>query len=383
LNIDEKKKTIRVQSGTTWKQVQDAADPYGLAVKVMQSSNIFTVGGSLSVNAHGRDVRYGPLIETVNSFRLLTAEGEIVNVSREENAELFYSVIGGYGLFGIILDVDLQLTDNVVYEENHHVMDFINYPEFLKAQVLGNPNTHLHIARLSTAPSTFLTDMYATNYTELKDPSNQLVQEAAFALKEEEKSIKRNKLLLDLARNSDWGKERFWDLQKAFYRPDKRGFLSRNNAMGPDILFLEYESDEDTDILQEYFIPMDRFVPFVDGIREIIQENNLNVFNITVRYLPKNKEAILSYSNEDMLALVLLINHELSEKERKRVEQTTQKLVDAALTFGGTYYLPYQLYPTRQQLENAYPKFEEFSRLKLKYDPEEMFKNNFYERYAK
>nr|WP_234410363.1 FAD-dependent oxidoreductase [Caldalkalibacillus mannanilyticus] len=62
LSLDVENKRIRVQSGATWEQIQDYINPYGLSIKVMQSSNIFTVGGSLSANAHGRDVRYGPLL---------------------------------------------------------------------------------------------------------------------------------------------------------------------------------------------------------------------------------------------------------------------------------------------------------------------------------
>ena len=85
LELDEDRKTITVQSGTTWKQIQNFINPYGLSIKVMQSSNIFTVGGSLSSNVHGRDPKYGTIIETIDSFRLLTADGHIKKVSRTEN----------------------------------------------------------------------------------------------------------------------------------------------------------------------------------------------------------------------------------------------------------------------------------------------------------
>src|SRR5262249_23070035 len=54
--IDTTGPTIIVQSGATWDEVQRAIAPHGLAIKVMQSSNIFTVGGTLSANAHGRDL---------------------------------------------------------------------------------------------------------------------------------------------------------------------------------------------------------------------------------------------------------------------------------------------------------------------------------------
>ncbi|HEY7976049.1 MAG TPA: FAD-dependent oxidoreductase, partial [Ktedonobacterales bacterium] len=55
--------TVTVGPGATWKQVQAALSPHGRAVRVMQDSNIFTIGGSLSVNVHGKDSHYGSLIE--------------------------------------------------------------------------------------------------------------------------------------------------------------------------------------------------------------------------------------------------------------------------------------------------------------------------------
>jgi FAD/FMN-containing dehydrogenase len=67
LHLDQNTKVITVESGVTWGQIQDYVNPYGLAVEVQQSSNIFTVGGSLGVNAHGRDPRFGPVIETVRA----------------------------------------------------------------------------------------------------------------------------------------------------------------------------------------------------------------------------------------------------------------------------------------------------------------------------
>jgi decaprenylphospho-beta-D-ribofuranose 2-oxidase len=381
LDINKEEKTIRVQSGATWKQVQEAANDHGLSVKVMQSSNIFTVGGSLSVNAHGRDVRFGPMIETINSFRLLTADAQILNVSREENPHLFRAAIGGYGLLGLILDIDIQLTDDVVYEVRHHPMDYTQYPEYFTNEILGNKNTHLHIARLSTAPSSFLTEMYASNYTQVTNAPD-LLKEASASLNEEE-NIQRNKIVLGLARRSGWGKERIWELQKVLYSPGKVEYMRRNNAMRPEVLFLEYFSEKDTDLLQEYFIPVAQFVPFVDEMRHILREDKMNVFNITVRYVPQNQEAMLSYAHEDMFAVVLLINHGLSEAERKKAALTTQKLVDAVLKLHGTYYLPYQLYPTDEQFHQSYPHADAFFRLKLQHDPKQMFMNRFYERYYK
>lgn len=113
LKVDKEKKIVTVQSGAIWDDIQKAINPKGLAIQVMQASPVFTVGGSISANAHGRDPNFGTLIESVENLRLLKSTGEIVNLSRKENQELFSLVFGGLGLFGVILEVDLRLTDNV------------------------------------------------------------------------------------------------------------------------------------------------------------------------------------------------------------------------------------------------------------------------------
>ena len=49
LDFDAEAKTIRVEGGATWRDIQEHVDPHGLSVQIMQSYANFTVGGSLSV----------------------------------------------------------------------------------------------------------------------------------------------------------------------------------------------------------------------------------------------------------------------------------------------------------------------------------------------
>ena len=116
IRLDKTAKIATVQSGATWAQVQRLIDQDGLAVQAMQSINIFTVGGALSVNAHGIAHRPGPLASTVRSFRIMLSTGEIKTATPNENSELFRLALGGYGLFGVILDAGIQLVDNEMYQ---------------------------------------------------------------------------------------------------------------------------------------------------------------------------------------------------------------------------------------------------------------------------
>ncbi len=376
LSFDAVKKVIRVQPGVTWEQVQTYAKPYGCAVKVMQASNIFTVGGSLGPNIHGNDPNYGPIIETVRSFHLMKADGSIINVSREENPELFGLVIGGYGLFGVIVDADLELTSDMIYKMTSEAMDYKEYPEYFKVRVLGNRAVGLHSAKLSNAPSSLLREVVITDYTVTGK-----VDESLFTL-QEEKDVIRNKFFLGLSRTFDWGKNLRWFLQKRLVaKVGAVEYVSRNNAMRPIVKFLDYSWPNDTDILQEYFIPVDKFSVFVDGLRKIIKEDQVNLLSVTIRYVPTDKQSFLSYAKNDCFAVVLYINQKLDKKRGQMAQAWTRKMVDLSLSYGGTYYLPYQLYPSREQVRRSYPEFDQFIEKKRVYDPQELFVNQFYERY--
>ncbi len=377
LNLDKENKIITVQSGVTWEDIQTYINPYNLSIEVMQSSNIFTVGGSLSVNAHGRDPNYGSIIETVISFRLLLANGTIINVNRRENPELFSLVIGGYGLFGVILDVDLELTENVAYEKHTELMEYTEYPEFFLDNVRNKKDVGLHFARLSIVKDDlFLRETYVTTYYKTDNSS------IDWNLKSEN-NIFRDKFFYGLSRKYDWGKELRWKLQKDLVdKPGEIEFVSRNNAMRPPIKFLEYYSSSNTDILQEYYIPSNNFINFTDDLRKIVIENDINLLSTTIRYIPENNESYLSYSKNDYFAFVLAINQGLSEKEVKKAEKWTQELVNVSISNGGTYYLTYQLYPTQEQIRVVYPEIDRFFDKKKEYDSNQIFMNKFYSKYA-
>lgn len=379
LKVNKEEKLITVQSGATWADIQEAVNPYGLSIKTMQAPNIFTVGGSMSVNVHGRDIRYGPLIESIRGFRFMNAEGEILNVSRTENQELFRLVNGGYGLFGIILDVDIELTEDVLYKAVYEWIDYRNYPQYFKEKVLANSEIDMHNSRISVAPNHFLTEMYVTNYF-LAEEGKDL---GAYNELQDEKFVRRNKFAFGLSRNLDWGKNFVWYVQKQAFKAGKEEWISRNNVMRPEVRFLDYEGKNDTDILQEYFVPVDDFPVFIDRLRDILANNELNVLNITVRYVPANEDAYLSYAKEDMFALVFLINQRTSDKEIEKTGKVVRKIIDAALELDGTYYLPYYHYPTKMQMKEAYPKTDLFFEKKREFDPQERFMNQFYEEYGR
>src|SRR5437868_3321526 len=87
VSLDPENKTVRVQTGMRWRDLQNIIDPHDLSVKIMQSYANFTIGGALSVNAHGRYVALGPLVNSVRRIQLILPGGLETEVSPTQDAE--------------------------------------------------------------------------------------------------------------------------------------------------------------------------------------------------------------------------------------------------------------------------------------------------------
>jgi hypothetical protein len=64
-------------------------------------------------------------------------------VSRTTEPELFYAAIGGYGLFGVILEVELSLTSNEMYRFDRRIIDITDFPTIFANEVDGSDNYRL------------------------------------------------------------------------------------------------------------------------------------------------------------------------------------------------------------------------------------------------
>ena len=174
MSLNETTGILTVGAGAVWSDVQRFLDARGRAVLVMQSDNMFSVGGTLSVNAHGWQPRRPPIASTVESFRLMLPSGEIRNCSRAENRDLFRGALGGYGLLGVILDARLQTTRNVLYRRSAVFMPSTQYAKAFERRVAGNRDVGLAYGRLSVDRARLLTDSALYVYEPAPNPPAKL-----------------------------------------------------------------------------------------------------------------------------------------------------------------------------------------------------------------
>jgi len=167
LAFDSTAKTITVQPGIRWRQIQERIDPANLSVRIMQTYSNFTVGGSLSVNVHGRYVGLGPLILSVRSIKVVLADGTLVEASPTKNPEIFFGAIGGYGGIGVIVEATLDLADNVRVKRQDRTMPITRYHEWFLRNVRDSAGVVFHNADIY--PDAYET-VNAVSYVRTDDP---------------------------------------------------------------------------------------------------------------------------------------------------------------------------------------------------------------------
>jgi FAD/FMN-containing dehydrogenase len=102
-------RTVRVEAGCTWGEVNDALQPYELAaaggfVSITGVSGL-TLGGGLGWLVR----KYGPALDNLISTRVVLADGRVVTASASENADLFWALRGGGGNFGIVTEFEFKV----------------------------------------------------------------------------------------------------------------------------------------------------------------------------------------------------------------------------------------------------------------------------------
>jgi FAD/FMN-containing dehydrogenase len=373
LRLDEGKKTITVQPGITWRDVQEYIDPYNLSVRIMQTYSNFTVGGSLSVNVHGRYIGEGPLIKSVESIKLVLANGRELVASRDVNSDLFYGAIGGYGGIGVITEATLSLTENVKIERKTTLMPVDEYKEYFFKKIRGDSNVVFHNG-----------DLYPPDYKEVLEVSWYKTDKP---LTHEERIIARNieynwgPKAAEFVANYDIGKSIRKNIIDPIYYSNER-VVWRNWEASYDVAELEPESrTEKTYVLREYFIPVENFDSFIPVMKNIFNRNNANIINVSIRHAHPAPENYLSWARKEVFAFVVYYQQGTDQPSIENVKKWSIEMIDAVIEAGGTYYLPYQIFASNEQFAKAYPRSSEYFALKKKVDPEYRFRNALWKRY--
>lgn len=391
-----------VDAGATWSEIHRRVCNFRRTTRVQQSSAHFSVGGSLSVNCHGREVRWGPVSDTVEEIAVMTGKGQILRASAGENTDLFRAVLGGYGACGMILSARLTLAPNRMLYRNWDKLSVRDYERviqrFASLPKVTHPfhptpdALHLHHAWVNVSENGYMDQVISYTAKEEKhitDGNREGHTAWAYRLKAE--GWGTSELLRAgwaVSRKEPGFRTEVWKRLTSRVRNPSGMEDMRINLLREDVLFTSSRGDtEGVDLLQEYFVPVDQLTNFLKDLKEIFPFDNTStdiaLLSSTIRLVKAewvNPAPLLSYCRGKAMAGVAIdaqVKRGFDGSPTLTAANRFRRAIDAALSRGGTYYLPYHRFATLDQFEAGYPQWQDWLGVVNQYNPDRRFSNEF------
>ena len=155
IHVDPKNKTVRVQGGATWGELNRETQLHGLGVTggVVSTTGVagLTLGGGLGWLMG----KYGLALDNLRSVELVTAGGKVLQVSSREEPDLFWALRGGGGNFGVATSFEFQLhtVGTVIGGPIVHPIERArDVLEFFRKKTRELPDEHTLFSTLTHAP---------------------------------------------------------------------------------------------------------------------------------------------------------------------------------------------------------------------------------------
>jgi FAD/FMN-containing dehydrogenase len=361
LAIDTVANTVLVEAGTTWRALLEALVPLGRCTRIQQSYASFTVGGALSVNAHGRYVGEGPASRSVRSLVVVLPDGEVRRASRTENVELFRAALGGYGGAGVIAQAELDIVPNHAIRRWDTLLALEDYPRWFSDRIRHDTAAILHNADVQLPAGRAVRAVTWNRTSRIPgDPALLTPIDSAGS---------GMRLGLGLLTGTPFGQAL------------RRGIVDPLEYLSHPVVWRSHEASLDvaslglgprsgsTWTLQEYFVPEEEFLSFARALLRVLSPHHRAIANISIRHSPADTTSFLTWAPQDVFSFVLFLKSGTDSTSRAVEATWTRELVDSVLVHRGRPYLPYQRDASLDQFHRAYPGWERYQEVRKEIDP--------------
>jgi FAD/FMN-containing dehydrogenase len=386
IDFDPARGEIEVGAGIQWSELinfmvnaqRGAARQFGIRQKQTGADRL-TVGGALAANAHGRGLTLKPFVDDVESFVIVCADGDAIKCSREENAESFKLVAGGYGLFGVVVSVRLRLAPRRKLERVVRVIDALELTRAFDERISDGYLYGDFQFKTDRAQCGFLREGIFSCYRPVDDDA---------PLPEEQKELSEDEWreLLYLA-HAD--RRRAFDLYAAHYLATSgQLYWSDTHQLGVYLDDYHRELDARTharvkasEMITEVYVPPVALARFLENARADFIEHEVELIYGTIRLIEQDRESFLAWAREPYACIVFNLHVRHDAAGIKKARRDFSRIIARAVEHGGSFYLTYHKWAARAQVLSCYPQMPEFLRLKRRYDPSEIFESDWYRHY--
>ncbi len=136
VSIDPATNRATVEAGATWGEFDEAAQDHGLATTGPTVSTVGVAGATLGGGSGHLARSFGLSLDNVVEMEVVTADADVVTVSEEQHADLFWALRGGIGNFGVVTEFEFELhevgPDVLGGQAMHPIDDAVSVLEFYR-----------------------------------------------------------------------------------------------------------------------------------------------------------------------------------------------------------------------------------------------------------
>jgi FAD/FMN-containing dehydrogenase len=387
LDFDAERGTIRVEAGIQWpeliERIASLQSPSSLSrwaiAQKQTGADRISIGGTISANAHGRGLAMKPFVSDVESLVLVDAQGVAIECSRTQNAELFRLVAGGYGLFGCIYSATLRLVPLRWLEREVQMCSVHDLVARLEARQRAGCLYGDFQFSTDDKSDDFLCNGIMSCYMPVSHDGPPPVDQRTLSAED----WKRLVMLahVDKGRAYRLYTAHYLATSGQRYASDRQQLAEYLDGYHHDLDRALCAPHRGSEMISELYVPRDRLSDFMADVAEDFRRHDVDLIYGTVRLIERDDESFLAWARERWACVIFNLHTVHTPAGIDRSAQAFRRLIDRAMALGGTYYLTYHRWATREQVMACHPRLRDFLRLKLAHDPEERFQSDWYRHY--
>ena len=351
--INKEEGIVTALGGTRLFQIGKALAEVGLAQENLGDINVQSIAGAISTGTHGTGLKFSNIPSQVKEITIVTASGNILNISEKENPSYFKAALISLGTLGIIVKVKLKVIEAPIYEYRSEKIKYFQFKKELATFIHNNRHFEFYLfpySDLVQVKRMNIIDRKPQNLVFHRLESLVLENYLFFLLSEISRLIPKSSPTI--SKISAWG-------------VGKNRIVGKSHDLFATPRLVKFRE-------MEYSIPLSALKDALRDIRNRIEEKRYNVhFPLEVRTVKADDIWLSPSYQRDSAYIAFHMYKGMPYEDYFRDMEGIMLKSEGRPHWGKMHSLG------RKELQKAFPKLEDFLSVRQELDPEGMFLNDY------
>jgi xylitol oxidase len=121
VTLDAQARTVTVEAGMKYGQLCPVLHEKGFALHNLASLPHISIAGAIATATHGSGVKNGNLATSVSAVEFVTADGDVLTLSREKDGDTFLGAVVNLGALGVMTRITLDVQPTFLMRQDVYV----------------------------------------------------------------------------------------------------------------------------------------------------------------------------------------------------------------------------------------------------------------------